>query len=243
MNICVIGNSHVGAIKRGWDEINSDFSNVSVTFYCARGHGLNSLYSLDDKVLVSDDPIVTESLKYTSKKDGTIKLRDYDAIFIYGLGLKSQSINFGSYFSKGFMDIFSKKAILSSLNFKVVKLVARITDSPIYVGANPLPPLFNKFNESIEIKNLDYMAWVNYFSELFLSTTKLIPQPVETIINNTNTIGKYSVGSKKIQLNSKEEKEFSGNNIHHNQNDIEHMNDDYGVIYMNNIIKEILNNA
>ena len=89
MRLLILGNSHVGALKRGWEGFAAeDRDDTDIRFAAARG-ALMQAAKLDRGVLSSQHPALRESLRFTYGDD-TIDLSSLspDAILVYGMGLR-----------------------------------------------------------------------------------------------------------------------------------------------------------
>jgi hypothetical protein len=78
-SVCFLGNSHLGAIKRGWDD-----SGRAGTFLAATGSRLEGL-KVRDGQLVGDDELTEMMTRLTGT--ATTAVADHDAFVIVGLSL------------------------------------------------------------------------------------------------------------------------------------------------------------
>jgi len=69
LRICIIGNSHVGALKEAWDDIGSDHASLDVTFFAARGDRLKDLV-VNGNTLRADGPGATPLKKFMAFTSG-----------------------------------------------------------------------------------------------------------------------------------------------------------------------------
>ncbi len=92
-SLCIIGDSHIGAIKLGWSAAGIGFPKWTVTFYGSVGNALESMIARDG-VLTSDDEAVLDYFHKTSgiSRSG-IKPDKYDAIAVVGLGLSTHTLS------------------------------------------------------------------------------------------------------------------------------------------------------
>lgn len=151
-SVCLIGNSHLGALKLGWPSIVAEFSKMEQDFYASAGDSLELAVSGNRLEPATHD--VRQRLAYTSGKSGDIEA-NYDAYIVCGLLLS---------FARA-MNAFRKTVSelrASGQTFKVITVTAtdsmheslrpllfaevlaklrEITKAPIYVIATPLPAL------------------------------------------------------------------------------------------------------
>ena len=75
-SVCLIGNSHLGALKLGWPSIAADFPEMELDFYASAGDSLAFSVSGNRLEPVTED--IRKRLAYTSQKTGDIEA-NYDA--------------------------------------------------------------------------------------------------------------------------------------------------------------------
>lgn len=88
--ICIVGNSHVAALKRGWREMEAAHPDVIVDMFGAYGSHLADVFIADGE-LRAGSPEGTASLVATGGHDHAV-LSDYDAIVVVGGGPRLFSI-------------------------------------------------------------------------------------------------------------------------------------------------------
>jgi hypothetical protein len=95
MRVCVIGNSHIGAIKKGWDAgLAADpaaWADIQPTFFGAPRDGLRHI-ALEDGCIVPERNDIAEHFQRTSAGQSRIVLADYDGFFLVGLGVSVKRI-------------------------------------------------------------------------------------------------------------------------------------------------------
>lgn len=82
--ICVLGNSHLGAAKRGWDQIAPAFPGVEVVFFGAPWDLMGELV-VDGNALVPGSERLQKKLLRTSGGLDRIIPSAYDKVVLYGL--------------------------------------------------------------------------------------------------------------------------------------------------------------
>lgn len=93
--LCVIGNSHVAALKLGWDRIGAGalpgWSGTSATFFGAPSDGMRHV-QLEDGCIVPTRPKIAENFRFLSGGLDRIRLADFDAVLLVGLNVSSKRI-------------------------------------------------------------------------------------------------------------------------------------------------------
>lgn len=80
--LCLVGNSHIGALKRAWKIIQTDFPDLSVTMYGAPGRMFAALQVGDGRIVARSEEAAA-SLMATGGSD-RIVLADHDALVVVG---------------------------------------------------------------------------------------------------------------------------------------------------------------
>lgn len=243
LNICIIGNSHIGSLKTAWDEVKDSNEGVNLTFFGAGGANLSSLV-LDNNKIKSDDPFVSERFKTTSRGLKEIDLLAFDVFVLHGLGfthpyplLNNYSLvnDSNQYISRQCFISTLHDYLNESLAIKICKLIRKASEKQIILSSQP------NLNESsldkVNLKSFFQMNPASYF-EIFADEMKQIEKniglkyiapPSETISNYFYSKSEYMVGSSTI----------TGKVNDRATADQKHANKDYGLICLHNILSEI----
>ena len=82
--ICVLGNSHLGALKLGWDLIEGSYPGTELTFFGAPRSMMQDLV-LEGTRLVPRTDKLTAKIRRSSGGLEAVEIEDYDAFILYGL--------------------------------------------------------------------------------------------------------------------------------------------------------------
>lgn len=222
MEICILGNSHIGSLKRGWDNIGKNHSDHKVTFFASPSDSLKNL-SIENGKLVpaSSDPYLTKNFRYVSGGLDCICPNDYDLFVVYGLYFNFTPMDFR--LSSAVINSTCRDNYEGSLNFRIASMIRELSTSPIYAGHDPLSskPLKNQtssivsYSDSIEITS----------REVCIDNLNFILQPSITVTNGCNTKLEYSKNSRSLSDRSISE------------TDTRHMNDEFGGIYLDEFLR------
>lgn len=226
MKICVIGNSHVGALKRAWDEICDEYLEHNLTFFAMGSTGINGLAVQNGKLIATTSKL-RSAIEFTSGGLTEVIPESYDAFLVYGLSaiIRLQDINF--YYSSA----VRKQALLdvtsSSLSFTTIKKLRAVTSLPIYVGHNPLKA--SRVISTMD-RSQDYSNHIEQLNSLVYSSenAQLIPQPANTLVNGVATKEEYTLGSRTLAVVA-----VGGSELH-DKGDNFHMNDVFGEVWLRN---------
>ena len=142
--ICMIGNSHLAPLKRGWPEVQSAFPDFALDFYASIGGSLQ--LEVSDGRLVAAHEKLHVHLATKSGKSGDIE-PTYDAYVVCGLGLQAMSAieaymvrlvqlrESGTAKAKRTEDLIAAMELVlrASLAVDILSKLRRITAAPIFL--------------------------------------------------------------------------------------------------------------
>jgi len=234
LNICVLGNSHAGSLKLGWNLIEQDYPGIKITFFAARACGLEQL-SVRKGMLVPTNAHLKKSLSHTSGGHEAIDLSLFDICLIYGLRFSfPYKLEIGRtthYLSKAAYECSIHDTISSALSIQVLKKVRCLSKIPVYIGHNPLTARNRNSFLKEAISYPEFVAAVNRI--LIADQAVLLAQPEETITENIYTKAEYKSGAVCLDVGDK-----SANQPYASEDNV-HMNDEFGRIYLQHFIQQI----
>ncbi len=150
--LCVIGNSHIGAIRRGWDTVSRNYPNATIDFFGSTGISMNTLVAVDG-LISSPDEEVREMLERTSGGKKSIVPDSYHAFVVVGLGLSAESFSYvykrfrPLAFARADMRLISRACyaatisgrLQTSLALQTARLVRSVSSAPIFCIPAPQP--------------------------------------------------------------------------------------------------------
>lgn len=229
MNICVLGDSHVAAIKNGWEKIKNDHPQHQLIFFASPGPGLWEL-RLKGSVLVPNNRKLAENFNYTSGGLSCVELNDYDAILLVGMGLEIPRID--TRYSNAVINQIFNDSTEKSLNIRLCKKIQPVFTRAIYLAPTPQ-------RASISRPRLAQYK-LNYFDAIKLAQTKfavnsvsIVAQPHETIVDDWFTKRIYSIGSQRLAVNDSTYSQY------HDDIDDSHMNESFGQLWLNDFLKAL----
>jgi hypothetical protein len=231
MRFAVLGNSHIGSIKRGWDIISSQYPGHEMVFFGARRDGLNSL-KLEGEVLRPCDPDVLESIRFTSGGHSEIKLAAYDAFILYGMEALPLFIDASKYYSQQVTDAALADHAHNRVSYLTLQKLRQSTSKPIYLGHNPMRGADQR-NGSQDMSA--YANGIAYLNDALYARfdAKLLPQPEETIVNGNGSAMRYAQGAKALAIGTQR---GGGDHV---VADLNHMNDEFGVLWLERFFSQL----
>lgn len=232
MKFAVLGNSHIGSIKRGWDIVATQQPDHEMFFFGARRDGLKSL-ELDGNVLRPSDPDVLESIRFTSGGLSDIDLDAYDAFILYGMEALPIFIDAGKFYSQQVMDATLTDHARGRVSYLTLKKLREATDKPIYLGHNPMRGAEQRDGVSQDISG--YTNGITYMNDVFYADfdAKLLPQPHETIVNGKGSAMHYAQGAKALAIGNQR---GGGDHV---VADLNHMNDEFGALWLERFFAQL----
>jgi hypothetical protein len=237
MKICIIGNSHVAALKLAW--VNHFDKRCKkdndITFFASPGNSLRSL-KLENNKLIPDSEQLKKNLRATSGGKSFIELASYDVFLLYGLATQPY-YNHGLFYSKALMDDWLAEYRAASLPIKILEMMPAGLCKKIYLGHNPMPSeiLESKAN-LVDCKSYAYELGLSFINKTVfnLYAAELLPQPPSTIAaSGRNTIFEYNKGSRRLEMGN------TRSNRLYPTGDRLHMNDKFGKIWLEEFFKYI----
>lgn len=244
MRICIIGNSHLAAVKLAWDDLANCYKDIEIVFFGARGTAMKNL-EVKNGCLIPTDDFTKQEIKFTSGGQEFISFNNFDAILLYGLACDLRMLSFPLSTHRLGHKIADSRPIMSqacftqlcedrvshNILFEIATMVRDATDIPIFVSPAPFPSqacIEDETQNWSYLNNHDgkitqqsyYQGISNAFSSLHAI---FIPQPEATITNNV--FSKPHFTKKAIRL-------IKGFSHIHPENDYLHMNKDYGKLLL-----------
>lgn len=233
MRVCIIGNSHVGALKRAWDSFVSEERDVvNITFFAVGSDGMKGV-DVKGNCLVAGNDKLKSAFVFTSGGKAEIDPTEYDVFLLYGMFAKAFFKDDSKHYSKSAIDCALKDLVKDQLSFNVLIKLRSITNKKIYIGHNP----FKAASESS--KNVVHEGYLSGLAELNQRVYKdynseILPQPLSTIVNRKFTNIIFSRNSKKLATGT------SADNELHPEQDNFHMNDEFGKLWLSAFIQLLL---
>jgi len=237
--VCVIGDSHVAALKKGWELIQPRYDGFELTFFAAPAHLAVDLDVADGRLVTSNEKL-RQFLKLTS--GGRTEIGpDYDRIILCGFGLslarlvavynrearvteimtvdeKLKSVSAEEFLALG------RNQIYYTLAFQIVAKLKKITQAPIFVVTNPMPgatgreEFWGKLERNGDAPHI-VEAFLTVCERVCRETgTTFVPQPMKTRRDGIKTRRRYTLNAVRLT---------AGNN-----DDGQHMNAAYGAIVL-----------
>ncbi len=242
--VCVMGNSHVAALKGGWEEGVRPRDDIEPTFYGALSDGMGTLDCIDGEVIPRD----TKAADFFRRISGTgrgVRVDDFDSFVLVGMGMYPASVlnnyrTFATPSSSNDAPHFVSDAVIAdtlwegidaSMMLRCARVLRRVTKKPIHLAwqafcseslfeiewrAEQMQPILDNGDQPFVRKMMDTVE-VRLQREGF----EVLHQPQETLRDGILTKAEFSRGSvlfRAVEENAKA----------HRENDVFHMNSLYG---------------
>lgn len=241
MKLCILGNSHIAALKSGWERIKDDFPGTTLTFFGSRRKRLGDLTIERDR-LIPKNEFVRKDLALTSGGQEYVAPSEYDAILIFGLYFNAFFKNKDEFYSQQSLNVaFSRRDATTCM--RVFAKLRKIDKRTIYIGHVPLAAA-----KQVRCTNRSdaYVDGLHLLNQIYLQPRNAIlcSQPIETVVNGNATHPKYAVGGHhmakvivhpSVQVEQNREKSKSGQPLHLDDNI--HMNELFGELWLRHFFK------
>lgn len=226
MKVCILGNSHCGALISAWRAGLPNAGGISLTFFAAPSRRQPD-YKVSDGVLLPTSDKVAKMLGYTSGGRDRVIPSEYDRFLVYGMIAQPPAIQPARGRSLALREAILRDRFENSRARKTVTDLRRITDKPIDVAPAPYraapafqaPAIYDIGREPEE-------AW---FTEAFARIgAGYVPQPDATIVSPKcrATRTEFSEGSTRLEISA------NMNRREHEAQDLVHANEAYGRIWL-----------
>jgi hypothetical protein len=226
MKICVIGNSHVAAIKLAYEAARPKIL-PEMTFFAGLGTRIATLQIADGMLVPpADDHKIQFAIKTTSGGLSQIDPALYDRFLVIGMsgGVHQMVETISRGISEGAKLCAVKDYWQAAPLAPLLQTLRKITDKPITVGAAPLLAEEQQNNTGPD----RYSQFLTLSNSLFFKDfeAELMGQPLDTIVNGNATEIGYSRMSERLIA----KKDSFG--IHHPEGENSHMNQSYGTLWL-----------
>ena len=230
MKICLLSDSHAGALRKGWSRIRGDFPGVEICFFAGLTQYWPSI-AVQDGTLMTGDPALQEQFERSSR--GLRIIADaYDAYVISSLRL-AISFPLRPWTRQGITewDAYREavtKSVRETACADVLSKLRQITAAPIFVLAAPHQPTeYCKSSPLLDVETAHRLA-ANFTAtcEALAAAcdADFIPQSVETLAPNRVTT----------------RMEFANPPSDSERDDHRHCNAEYGAIALTEVLQTIL---
>ncbi len=225
IKLCILGNSHTASLKLGWDIIAHQYPDINITFFANRGVTMEAL-QVKEGILVPSNEELKTAIAYTSEGLTSINMQQFDACLLYGLDLKPYFAP-NSFFSKSLLKETMLSHVSPSISWGLLHKIRIISDKTVFFGHTPLNAATNDTIEQGDTSA--YQAGIKLMNQTVFSqyNASVIEQPLDTIVNGSQTMLKYSVGSTRLDIGDDMSNEL------HDIQDKMHMNGEFGASYLN----------
>jgi hypothetical protein len=246
--ICFVGNSHLAAIKLGWDATSDGYPDLHASFFGAPAAGMSHMAPSGDGYLVSSDKAATARLRALW---GTDRFRpdDYDVLCLVGMGMSPRVLArlYGQFRSSAHRnrtgnfrllspDCFQEAAngeLRTMVGARLLTRLRQVSQRPVVVAAQAAP-CATAGDEQAQRRWLNAMLACGDDRILFdtfigalrhLGANFIVPQPVATQLNLFATKPEYAEGSQRLNPSFSEREDDNTN----------HMNAAYGALVVRDV--------
>lgn len=203
LRICLIGDSHLAALKQGWPSIEAEFPDTEVAFFAAGGDMMLDLVVRGRRLQPSTEKL-REILKFTSGRGARIQ-NTFDRYVLCGLrfsiefAVKLRTENGNSIAPDDLYSVYD-----AAVGPETLRKLRRITDAPVVIVPTPFPA----FGRRVELSQHRTPQSDRDLAETFLSTCERIardhgaaflPQAAETVCaDGISTLDEFAVGAARL---------------------------------------------
>lgn len=222
--LCVLGNSHVAALKHGWARLQPGHPDLTLDFFAAPRDRMSGLH-LRGGSLVPAEESLAKDLAYTSGGMSEVDIDRYDGFLVYALGFRLPML--ARQLSRAVVIDVCGDRFDGSLCGRVASLIRQRSGRPVYVGCIPLR------GEPQDAKAVAASITPSRAAEcvaeaLEARTLHFLQQPDASIGPAWNTLAEYSKGAMALMADRP-----------HADGDTLHMNGLYGEKVLQSLLAKL----
>lgn len=246
MKICVLGNSHLAAFKLGWEQIAHGYPGVTADFF-GMGRDTFKHTKLENGEIVASKPELVEKMKLFSGGKSAIPVAEYDAFVVVGLvagmirllrylpghGIAGEMEDRPQIVSYEMVQDTWDEYVATTPMPHLIDMLREVSDAPIVHFMRPMRSSAILDDDSARARFFQTMIEsgdMPYAHDLLARVMEPhlkgrmvnVPQPVETTVGMALTDKAFSIGSTTLR----------DEDLQHDDDDVSHMNADYGAICM-----------
>ena len=257
VRLCMIGNSHVAALRQGWDLAAPEFPGIDATIFGQHARGLiTAAVSEQGGLSTRTGPFLSFRAGDPPARAPVIALPDYDAFVLVGCDFGSQAV-FHTYMAYHFSGLKSRqgralsrevfkrvalKRLLDSAAFLLTGLIENTVQKPILVMPMPLPaesgyddpdmPHMAPYRDARQLGDFTKLLAIYHdiCAELSGQGLAQVHQPPDTLVDGLATRDELCRGSVRLRPDT---------GSPHPANDYFHMNAQYGAIMWREAVKAL----
>jgi hypothetical protein len=250
-SVCLIGNSHVAALKLAWSNHPPSLQDgFAITFFSAQNHLMTAI-ERKGNALISGNESLAEKLRYTSGGLDRIEVRDYDAFVLVGSGFGIDVLRLGEEcgtLAPGEGEHVLSQACLSasveaylgkSMALKLAAMIRAVTDAPIVLVGAPFVS-----ERLLQDEPQSTQPWLKdpAFLERFVASCRAAGERVarragcEIVWQAEST---YTLPGFTSETFNRNPARFSMRGFRTPEFDAKHGNEDYGVLMLGKILERL----
>jgi hypothetical protein len=230
MRLCIIGDSHVGALKQAIDVLNNSDIFSQVVFFAKGSDGMRNLVAdKNTKKLMPGTRSLGRSFELTSQGLNHIDPIDYDCFLVYGLGYQPY-FKHSPFVSEQLDQVHFEDTFNTKLLGSVVRKLREVTDKPIYIGHTPFRAVSTVKTTDVDGSYENNINLIDQYLKEHFNKVTLLPQPIESICDKRKTKPDFCKGSIRME---------TGHNLDgtvHPVDDLSHMNESFGRLWLQNFL-------
>jgi hypothetical protein len=252
--LLLLGNSHLAALKLGWDEVADDYPGLRCTFFGAPAKWTRHAVLRNGTITIDHEPLA-EKVMAVSGGRRSIAVEEFDAVCIVGMyfgfselvrelrdvrtyDMKPMSRD-SPLVSQACLEQLVRDALSGSAALEWATKIRQACNKAVFLAPAPLPAesrvTADRFGRAMPRHfraNAEYI-FESYRRVACALTTQngidLIEQPASTIASPGFTKNEFSRGSVRLL----------GDSVAHAQEDFSHMNKLYGVALFREIVTTV----
>ena len=224
IRLCIIGNSHAGALKRAAPAFCAARPEARLTFFAAPSRDTRQLAVRDGQYRPTTETLARQ-IRLTSGGAEAIDPLEHDAFLIYGFGGRGDKGDHPRRLSSAFCRAVVLERVRRSLLPQHMQALRALSDAPIFAALTPLPAIDDSARP---VRLMPHAAEVALVHEALCAplNVELCAQPEQTLVAGHATHADYAKDSEPLENALKHRPE------QHDADERRHMNAAYGKLWL-----------
>lgn len=224
IRLCIIGNSHVAALKHGAQEFCARQPDISLGFFAARSNKTGDLELREGRYAPRTEALA-DQIALTSEGKREIDPQDWDAFLVYGFGSRPHSGDFATGLSRSFRRAIFAERMAQSLLPRHLSALRALSNAPLFAALTPLHAPSQSARRRRLLRHPEEVALVQA-TICDPHGAALVPQPEATVFKGLYTRPEYSIGSAPL------DDADTARAPAHDKAETRHMNRAYGLLWL-----------
>jgi|GEM_PF-1257358 len=224
IRLCILGNSHVAALKQASAGFCAEHAQARLTFFAAVSRDSRAMRVTGDSYAPTTDALAAQ-FRLTSGGAEAIAATAHDAFLLYGFGGRGAPEDRPANYSHALRTATVLARLRADLLIQHMTALRALTGKPVFAALKPLPAVRPDRTPRRLLPQSEVVALAQARLADPLAV-EMIPQPATTLIDDLATDPVHSAGSTPLERPARARRDA------HPEDEQQHMNAGYGRLWL-----------